>query len=52
MVAPSHHGHNNYKLTFTAMSQFHTFKEEQFSQSPQFYNGYPGPTGFAPKTSS
>jgi hypothetical protein len=32
------------------MSEFHRFKEEQFSQAAKFLNGCPDPIGLAPKT--
>ena len=32
------------------MSEFHKFKEEQFSSAAKFFNGYPDPLGLAPKT--
>jgi hypothetical protein len=33
-----------------AVSEYHKFKEEQFSKAAQVYNGYPDPIGLAPKT--
>jgi hypothetical protein len=50
-MAPSHHGHIINSLKPMTMSQFHNFKEEQFSQAAQFAaNGCPDPLGLTPKT--
>ncbi|MEH2503419.1 hypothetical protein V1290_002230 [Bradyrhizobium sp. AZCC 1578] len=39
----------DYQLTRIPMTQFHEFKEKQFSEAAKFINGYLDPIGLAPK---